>query len=155
MNVFNEWTCIFPGKMGLSWKRAWNGVGTKEQAEEIALRSCNTVAVPLQLFETMKEHERRMVVAERALNSPANRAEIERLQEMLASRNEVIDKCFKAIPGAVHNKAIWEQIESLSAEIERLQEMLALYYTIKWPVGEGPKQNPAEFAQEAREGKSD
>jgi hypothetical protein len=83
MNVFNEWTCIFPGKMGLSWKRAWNGVGTKEQAEEIALRNCNTVAVPLQLFETMKEHERRMVVAERALNSPANPAEIERLREKL------------------------------------------------------------------------
>lgn len=64
-NVFEQWTCIFPGKMGLSWKRAWDGVGTKEQAETEAAKNCNVVAVPLQLFEKMKEHERRMVKAER------------------------------------------------------------------------------------------
>jgi hypothetical protein len=64
MSVFADWTCTFPGKMGLSWKRAWHGVGTKEEAEAQAAKNCNVVAVPLQLFETMKEHERRMVAAE-------------------------------------------------------------------------------------------
>lgn len=64
---FKEWTCIFPGKMGLSWKRAWDGVGTKEEAEAEALKHCNVAAVPLQLFEHLKNCERRMVVAERQL----------------------------------------------------------------------------------------
>lgn len=66
MSVFNEWTCIFPGKMGLSWKQSW-GTGTKEEAEVQADKNCNVIAVPLQLFETMKDHERRMVAAEREL----------------------------------------------------------------------------------------
>jgi hypothetical protein len=69
MSVFQKWTCVFPGKMGLSWKRAWDGVGSKEEAEAQAAKNCNVVAVPLQLFETMKEHERRMVIAERPLNA--------------------------------------------------------------------------------------
>lgn len=69
MSAFKEWTCTFPGKMGLSWKRAWGGVGTKEEAEAEAAKYCNVVAVPLELFEKMKEHERRMVQAERKLES--------------------------------------------------------------------------------------
>jgi hypothetical protein len=64
--VFAEWTVIFPGKMGLSWKQAWHS-GTKEAAEAQAAKNCNAIAVPVQLFEKMKEHERRMVIAEREL----------------------------------------------------------------------------------------
>jgi len=63
--VFKEWTTIFPGKMGLSWKRGWDGVGTKEEAETEAAKNCNVIAVPLQLFEHIKEIEQRMVKAER------------------------------------------------------------------------------------------
>ncbi len=69
MSVFQEWTTIFPGKMGLSWKRGWDGVGTQEEAEAVAAKNCNVVAVPLQLFEHIKETERRMVIAERELRS--------------------------------------------------------------------------------------
>jgi hypothetical protein len=68
MSVFNEWTCAFPGKMGLSWKRAWDGVGTKEEAEIQSAKNCDVIAIPLQLFEKMKEHERRMVLAENKLD---------------------------------------------------------------------------------------
>ena len=60
---FAEWTCIFPGKMGLSWKRAWDGVGTKEEAEIQAMKHCNTVAVPLALFEHIRNVAKRMVEA--------------------------------------------------------------------------------------------
>ena len=67
MSAFAEWTCIFPGKMGLSWKRVWDDVGTKEEAEAQAEKNCNVIAVPLQLFEHVKEVEKRMVLAERAL----------------------------------------------------------------------------------------
>ena len=70
-NVFEEWTTIFPGKMGLSWKRGWYGVGTKEEAEAEAAKNCNVVAVPLQLFEHVKEMEHRMVKAERQLREQA------------------------------------------------------------------------------------
>ncbi len=69
MNVFDRWTCIFPGKMGLSWKLAWNSFGTKEEAEEQAAKNCNVVAVPVQLYEHIKETERRMVEAERKLDN--------------------------------------------------------------------------------------
>jgi len=37
-DYFQDWTCMFPGKMGLSWKRAWDGVGSKEEAEAQARR---------------------------------------------------------------------------------------------------------------------
>jgi len=67
-SVFKQWTCAFPGKMGLSWKRAWDGVGTKEEAEIEAAKNCNVVAIPIQLFETMKDHEKRMVLAEEMVN---------------------------------------------------------------------------------------
>lgn len=65
-NLFQSWTCIFPDSRNLSWKRVWDSEGTKEDAEVIAA-DCDVVAVPLQLFEKMKEHERRMVEAERKL----------------------------------------------------------------------------------------
>lgn len=68
MNVFEKWTCIFPGKMGLSWKLSWNSYGTKEEAEAQAIKNCNVVAVPLQLYEHIKDVEQRMVKAERELN---------------------------------------------------------------------------------------
>jgi hypothetical protein len=67
MTAFLEWTCVFPGKMGLSWKRAWHRIGTKEEAEAQAAKNCNVIAVPMQLFDKMKEHELRMVVAEQKL----------------------------------------------------------------------------------------
>ncbi len=68
MFEFKEWTCIFPGKMGISWKRAWDGVGTKEEAEEQAKKNCNVIAIPLQLFENIKRQERSLVIAMKKLN---------------------------------------------------------------------------------------
>lgn len=64
---FTRWTCTFPGKMGLSWKRAWDGEGSKEEAEAEAAKNCNVVAVPVELFEKMKHYEHRTVEAERKL----------------------------------------------------------------------------------------
>jgi len=60
------WTCIFPGKMGISWKRSW-GEGTKEEAEAEATKNCNVIAVPFALWARYKEYENRTVVAERKL----------------------------------------------------------------------------------------
>lgn len=65
---FEQWICVFPGKMGLSWKPASGRIGSKEEIELEAEGYRNTVAIPLQLFETMKDHERRMVVAEQKVN---------------------------------------------------------------------------------------
>jgi hypothetical protein len=73
MSVFDTWTCIFPGKMGLSWKRAWDGQGTKEEAEAQAAKNCNVVVVPVQLYDHIKEIERRMVQAEGRLTAEAIR----------------------------------------------------------------------------------
>lgn len=64
MSAFKMWTCVFPGKMGLCWKLAWNGSGTKEEAETEAQKFCNSVVVPLQLWEKIKEHDERLVKAE-------------------------------------------------------------------------------------------
>lgn len=64
MSAFAKWTCVFPGKMGLSWKRTWHGTGTKEEAERQASKNRNVVAVPLEMFRKIKEHESRMVLAE-------------------------------------------------------------------------------------------
>lgn len=63
-SVYKEWTCIFPGKLGLYWKRAWDGICTKEEAELQASKNCNVISVPVQLFEYIKEIECRMVSAE-------------------------------------------------------------------------------------------
>ena len=62
-----QWICIFPGKMGLSWKRAWLGSGTKKEAEEQAAKNRNVVPVPLALWLRYLEYEQRAVVAERKL----------------------------------------------------------------------------------------
>jgi hypothetical protein len=67
VSVFTDWTCVFPGKTGISWKRAWDGVGTKEEAEDVAARSCNVVAVPLEMYLSVKRFEWRTVTAERKL----------------------------------------------------------------------------------------
>lgn len=53
-DAFGKWTCIFPGKMGLAWKRAWYGEGTKEEAETQAAKNCNVIAVPVQLAESIR-----------------------------------------------------------------------------------------------------
>ncbi len=68
MSVFTQWTCIFPGPMGLSWKSAWDKVGTHQQARIQATKNCNVVAVPVELFNHIKEVEQRMVKAESLLN---------------------------------------------------------------------------------------
>lgn len=60
------WTCMFPGKMGISWKASW-GTGTKEEAEAQASKNCNVIAVPLALWLRYKEYEHRAVAAERKL----------------------------------------------------------------------------------------
>jgi len=65
------WTCIFPGKMGLSWKPAWNSYGTRAEAEEEAAKYANTIPIPVALFRRMKEHEHRMVAAEQKLQQVA------------------------------------------------------------------------------------
>jgi hypothetical protein len=61
------WTCIFPGKMGISWKLAWNGTGTKLEAEEQAIKNRNVIAIPLALWLRYKEYEHRTVKAEQKL----------------------------------------------------------------------------------------
>lgn len=53
--------------MGLCWKRAWDGTGTREDAERQAARNCNVVAVPLELFECLNEYQCRTAAAERKL----------------------------------------------------------------------------------------
>lgn len=68
MSAFTQWTCIFPGKHGLSWRLAWNSQGTKEEAEAEATKHCNVIAVPVELYIHIKDIERRMVEAERRLN---------------------------------------------------------------------------------------
>ena len=60
------WTCIFPGKMGISWKNSW-GQGTKAEAEEQATKNRNVIAVPVALWLRYKEYEHRTVVAEQKL----------------------------------------------------------------------------------------
>jgi hypothetical protein len=62
-----KWTCVFPGKMGISWKLAWNAYGTRGEAEAQAAKNCNVVAVPLALWLRYKEYEHRAVAAERKL----------------------------------------------------------------------------------------
>ncbi len=64
--VYDRWACIFPGKMGLSWKLV--GLGSKEQAEEECKKHCNTVAIPEQLYVHLKNLEHRVTIAERTLN---------------------------------------------------------------------------------------
>lgn len=98
MSCFSKWVCTFPGEMGLSWKHAppYEMYKTKEAAEAEAAKARNVVAVPLDLFMTMKDHERRMVLAERKLQeSSLDAAEIERLRarvaELEASRAELVD----------------------------------------------------------------
>ena len=75
MTAFEKWTCVFPGKMGICWKQAYPYIiGTKEEAEAAAAQFCNSVAIPLQLYEKMKEHEQRMMAAERKLAEYERRA---------------------------------------------------------------------------------
>lgn len=62
--MYAEWTCVFPGKMGLSWKLAWNHIDTEENARDWAAHFSNAVAVPLELYRHMKEMEHRVVAAE-------------------------------------------------------------------------------------------
>lgn len=57
------WVCIFPGKMGISWKLSW-GEGTKAEAEAQASKNRNVIAVPRSLWLRYKEYEHRTVKAE-------------------------------------------------------------------------------------------
>ena len=66
------WTCVFPGKMGISWKLAWNSYGTKAEAEAQAAKNQNVVAVPLAFWLRYKEYEHRCVAAEKKLMEVAN-----------------------------------------------------------------------------------
>src|SRR4051812_34625792 len=68
MSSFDKWVCVFPGKMGISWKLANDTVfDSKKTAEDVACQNCNVVAVPLELWERYREYEHRSVVAERKL----------------------------------------------------------------------------------------
>ena len=60
------WVCVFPGKMGISWKLTW-GHGTRQEAEAQAAKNRNVVAVPLALWLRYKEYEHRSVAAEAKL----------------------------------------------------------------------------------------
>jgi hypothetical protein len=62
-----QWTCIFPGKMGISWKIAWNSHGTKAEAEAQAAKNRNVLAVPLALWLRYREYEYCLVVAKQKL----------------------------------------------------------------------------------------
>jgi hypothetical protein len=68
-DYYDRWVCVFPGKMGISWKHAYPYAEpvSKAEADAAAEKNCNVVAVPYALFERYKEYERRMVVAERVL----------------------------------------------------------------------------------------
>lgn len=66
---YESWVVIFPGKAGLSWKLGNDRIMSKEEATKVAEKNFNTVVVPYQLYETMKDHERRMVEAEGQLRS--------------------------------------------------------------------------------------
>ena len=51
----NKWVCIFPGKMGLVWKLAYNKIfDTRIEAEIEADKYCNVIAVPVMLYEHLK-----------------------------------------------------------------------------------------------------
>lgn len=60
--AFKEWTCVFPGKGGLCWKRAWDCVGSREEAEAQAAKNCNVVAVPVDLWENINYYQKQYVV---------------------------------------------------------------------------------------------
>lgn len=66
---YESWVVIFPGKYGLSWKLGDDRIMSKEEATKVAEKNFNAVVVPSQLYETMKDHERRMVAAEGLLQS--------------------------------------------------------------------------------------
>lgn len=75
MSNYKEWTVVFPGKMGISWKRFQEFIGTEDEARAEAAKWGNSVAVPLELCLKMKEYERRTVAAEQKLQELGYRSE--------------------------------------------------------------------------------
>lgn len=70
--MFDKWVCVFPGKMGISWKLAYGGVFSKEEAESYAIKYGNVVVVPLAFWEKYREYEHQAVVAKQKLIEVAN-----------------------------------------------------------------------------------
>lgn len=66
-SVWGLWTCIFPGKHGICWKRAWDAEGAEEEAKAQAAKNCNVVAVPLQLWESIDKYQRGWVEKEKEI----------------------------------------------------------------------------------------
>jgi hypothetical protein len=67
-SYFKQWVCIFPGKMGLSWKLASGPYASYEEAQQQAEKNANVCAVPYEFFEKYQESEKRMVQAENTAN---------------------------------------------------------------------------------------
>lgn len=51
-----EWICVFPGKMGITWKQAWSPT-SKDEAEKQASKNRNTIAIPLAFWKRYKAFE--------------------------------------------------------------------------------------------------
>lgn len=60
-DYYSTWTVIFPGKMGIAWKRAWDGEGTQEEARLRADQNCNAVAVPIEVWNHIDKTQRELV----------------------------------------------------------------------------------------------
>jgi hypothetical protein len=62
------WICVFPGKMGWSWKEASGLVHhDKESAEAEAAKNCNVQVVPHDFFLKYRDAVKRMQAAEHQL----------------------------------------------------------------------------------------
>lgn len=67
---FKEWICVHPGRSGKWWiVAASKTYKTREEAQSEADKYANVAAVPLRLFESMVESQRRMTEAEHILNN--------------------------------------------------------------------------------------
>lgn len=67
-SYFGEYACVFPGKMGISWKLASGPWDDLEKARDEAEKNCNVAVVPWEFWERYKEYEGRMVAAEAELS---------------------------------------------------------------------------------------
>lgn len=72
---YNAWTVIFPGKMGIAWKRAWEGEGTQEEARLRADQNCNAVAVPIEVWNHIDKTQRELVAIGNRVREQVSHAE--------------------------------------------------------------------------------
>ena len=143
-SVFTDWVCLFPGKMGISWKLAHNRVGTREEMEVLANKNCNVVAVPLGLWERYKEYETesvRLKTGEAWVKERLIRIYVECIRG-LADAVIIADQEFTAD----HCVAVVTQLADKAKELEKENSELSM--TITKMVLENPKTTqPLKMAQ--------